>query len=545
MKTMNPRQSNSTRRWGGWVVLALACSTLRAGADPVITPSTLESPPPIASERPLRYHALVIGINDYAAANGQGWNKLSTARNDAQSLAEVLRQQYGFEVTSLLDGAATRAAIMEQLDQMSQLGEDDAVLIYFAGHGLYDEALGEGFWIPSDARKTTGQRLPKEDWIWNSTVTTIVGASKARHILIIADSCYGGSLFRGGLDEILAGDMTWYRNALAKSSRFLITSGDLEPVLDSGQEHGVFAESLLQFLQHPDKDVFAASEVGMALRNKVGALTGQMVRSGPLALAKNAGGEFIFIRNGATVDALLAPPPPAQDFRPEFAKLQDVALLANRGAVQSANLLLADVRGQNPAEPMGGILSTYLDPAAQNQQRDSLRALLARIQEQKRNPGQKNPDNAPRPLILACLGPTAQGGSTEAEGRALLYRLTLRSLLEEQSRITVVEREALESVLKEMEIGSSDLADPSAQLQLGRFLPAGFLLMGDVWPETGRDNLYLRIVDTETSQILASFSSHPDSSASLLETCRELAGKIAQTLQDKAGTSSPPPPSSH
>ena len=130
----------------------------------------------------------------------------------------------------------------------------------------------------------------------------------------------------------------------------------------------------------------------------------------------------------------------------------------------------------------------------------------------------------------------ARGGSTEAEGRALLYRLTLRSLLEEQSHITVVEREALESVLKEMEIGSSDLADPSAQLRLGRFLPAGFLLMGDVWPETGRDNLYLRIVDTETSRILASFSSHPDSSASLLETCRELAGEITQTLQDKAGT---------
>ena len=508
---------------------------LQTGADPGAAAS---APAP---ERPLRYQALVIGINDYAAANGQGWEKLSTARNDAQALADVLRRQYGFEVTTLLDGAATRAAIMEQLDRLSQLGENDAVLIYFAGHGLYDEALGEGFWIPGDARKTAGRRLTKEDWIWNSTVTTIVGASRARHVLIIADSCYGGSLFRGGLDEIIANDTTWYQNALAKPSRFLISSGDLEPVLDSGRQHGVFAETLLQFLEHPDRDVFAATEVGIALRNKVGALTGQMVRTGPLALAGHAGGEFIFIRNGSSLAALASPPPAAREFRPELDRLQDAALLANRGAVQSANLLLAEAQAQNPGEPMGDILTAYLDPAAQDQRRASLRALLARIQEQKQEPPSAESARAPRPLVLACLGPAAQGGGSAAEGRALLYRITLRSLLEEQAGVTVVEREALETILQEMELGSSNLADPSAQLQLGRLLPAGFLLMGDVWPDAGRDNLYLRIIDTETSRILASFSRQPDAAAPLLETCRTLAGEIAQILRDKTGPAPAPP----
>lgn len=506
---------------------------LRTGADPGAAAS---APAP---ERPLRYQALVIGINDYAAANGQGWDKLATARNDAQDLAEILRGQYGFEVTTLLDQAASRAAIMEQLDRLSQLGDHDAVLIYFAGHGLYDEALGEGFWIPGDARKTAGRRLTKEDWIWNSTVTTIVGASRARHVLIIADSCYGGSLFRGGLDELVAGDTTWYQNALAKPSRFLISSGDLEPVLDSGQQHGVFAETLLQFLQHPDRDVFAATEVGIALRTKVGALTGQMVRAGPLALAGHAGGEFVFIRNGGSLPALAAPPAAPREFRPELDRLQAAALLANRGAVQSANLLLADAQNEHPGEPMGEILTAYLDPAAQDQRRASLRALLARIKEQKQEPRTEESAREPRPLVLACLGPTAQGGGSAAEGRALLYRLTLRALLEEQADIAVVEREALETILQEMELGSADLADPAARLQLGRLLPAGFLLMGDVWPDAGQDNLYLRLVDTETSRILASFSRHPDTAASLLETCQTLAGEIAQRLRDKTRPDSP------
>lgn len=52
------------------------------------------------------YHALIIGINDY-----QHWPKLLWARDQATTLGEVLRQNYGFaDVRLLLDGQATRRA---------------------------------------------------------------------------------------------------------------------------------------------------------------------------------------------------------------------------------------------------------------------------------------------------------------------------------------------------------------------------------------------------------------------------------------------------
>jgi hypothetical protein len=47
------------------------------------------------------YHALVIGNNDY-----NHFDRLQTARNDAQAVADLLREEYGFTVQLILD--ATR-----------------------------------------------------------------------------------------------------------------------------------------------------------------------------------------------------------------------------------------------------------------------------------------------------------------------------------------------------------------------------------------------------------------------------------------------------
>ncbi|HDL77834.1 MAG TPA: caspase family protein, partial [Lentisphaerae bacterium] len=251
----------------------------------------------ITSIPPLRYHAIVIGIDSYADRGPEGWPDLANARADAEAIAATLRDEYDFDVTLLTDREATRERILSALDRLSNFGEQDAVLIYYAGHGFYDKRLGEGFWVPSDARRRVGDRWAKEDWIWNSTLTKVIDASRARHILVICDACYGGSLFRGDtVDESVEQDMTWYRRALAEPSRFLITSGDLEPVLDSGSGHSIFAQAVLNYLRFPDEPIFSASDLGLAIRRKVSALTGQMVRLGPLNVASHAGGEFVFLR---------------------------------------------------------------------------------------------------------------------------------------------------------------------------------------------------------------------------------------------------------
>jgi uncharacterized caspase-like protein len=81
------------------------------------------------------------------------------------------------------------------LGQLGHLREEllatDNLLIYYAGHGWNDEPAQEGYWLPIDA----DLRDPTQ-WISNSTVTAMVRAMPAKHVLVVSDSCYAGTLTR-------------------------------------------------------------------------------------------------------------------------------------------------------------------------------------------------------------------------------------------------------------------------------------------------------------------------------------------------------------
>lgn len=107
------------------------------------------------------YHALVIGNNDY-----QHVEKLKTAVADAEAVAKLLKEQYGFTVTVLKNG--TRAQMVSALSKYRRtLKASDNLLVYYAGHGYLDEAASEGYWFPVDARDDD-----EAQWISNGTITT-------------------------------------------------------------------------------------------------------------------------------------------------------------------------------------------------------------------------------------------------------------------------------------------------------------------------------------------------------------------------------------
>ena len=103
--------------------------------------------PPASAAANGRYYALVIGINHYARLPA-----LFTAVNDAESVASVLQSRYGFESRPLLDAAATRANIVDAVSSYRRnLGANDNLLIYYAGHGNFDKDAGRAYWLPVDA----------------------------------------------------------------------------------------------------------------------------------------------------------------------------------------------------------------------------------------------------------------------------------------------------------------------------------------------------------------------------------------------------------
>jgi hypothetical protein len=133
------------------------------------------------------YHALVIGNNNY-----RHLTRLKTAVNDASDVAEVLRRHYGFSVNLLLD--ATRAQILRALAKLrATLKFDDNLMIYYAGHGLLDDLGQQGYWLPVDAE----DGIPT-NWISTSDITVMLRAIRAKHAMVVADSCYSGTLVRAG-----------------------------------------------------------------------------------------------------------------------------------------------------------------------------------------------------------------------------------------------------------------------------------------------------------------------------------------------------------
>ncbi len=83
-----------------------------------------------------RYHALVIGNNDY-----RHLRKLTTAVGDAEAVATLLEEKYGFQVTKLIN--ATRRDITGAFNRLRQaLTEKDNLLVYYAGHGILDDEGG-------------------------------------------------------------------------------------------------------------------------------------------------------------------------------------------------------------------------------------------------------------------------------------------------------------------------------------------------------------------------------------------------------------------
>ncbi len=73
----------------------------------------------------------------------------------------------------------------------------------------------------------------------------------------------------------------------------------------------------------------------------------------------------------------------------------------------------------------------------------------------------------------------------------------------DRARFSAIERQHLESLLMELKLSQSGLVDENTALKMGRILAADCMLFGNVLERANSVEAYIRIVDCETSQILA------------------------------------------
>ncbi len=249
----------------------------------------------------LDYHAFVIGINNY----GANIPDLETSLNDSRALVDVLRHKYGFKnqnIIRLYDKAATRSAILRTLRELSiSLNKNDALLIYYAGHGIEDPATNCGYWIPADARPNA-----YETYISNADIRTYLRAIKARHIFLVSDSCFSGTLLS---QRAMPGDIDerFYAKKAKRRSRVVLTSGGNEPVMDAGRSgHSIFGYFFIKALKEYDRPYLIPTQIFMEVGPLVANNAPQTPQWGALREAMDEGGEIVFVNRQYRTSAFIS-----------------------------------------------------------------------------------------------------------------------------------------------------------------------------------------------------------------------------------------------
>lgn len=236
------------------------------------------------------YYALIIGIDDFEG----DWSPLRNAVNDAQSIQNLLEGKYQFHhIRTLYNEEATRENILEEFEWlMESLSEKDNLLIYYSGHGYYNEQLEKGFWVPVDAKTKS-----MHQYISNEQIRSFMGGIKAKHTLLVSDACFSGDIFRGETLSIPYVNSTkYYHKVYSLISRKALTSGGIEPVLDGGKDgHSVFGYYLLKSLESNQNKYLDAGELYNSIRIPVINNSEQTPGYNPVNNTGDEGGQFIFI----------------------------------------------------------------------------------------------------------------------------------------------------------------------------------------------------------------------------------------------------------
>ena len=241
------------------------------------------------------YRALIIGINDYKDSSIPD---LETPLNDAQTMAGLLKTKYGFVVKTLLNRKATKKAIYNALRNIAaEARPNDSVLIYYAGHGDLDRQYDDGWWIPVDAKG--GDPVTYLD---NIQVQKAMRNMNARHVLLISDSCYSGSLFGRGRAIPSVINSKYYLGLYNEKSRWGMTSGNKTPVADDGTGgHSVFAYQLIKELRKNSKKYLSTQELYTRIAPIVSNNAEQTPMCRPIRNTGDQGGEFVFIASSGAV----------------------------------------------------------------------------------------------------------------------------------------------------------------------------------------------------------------------------------------------------
>ncbi|MBI5364535.1 MAG: caspase family protein [Planctomycetes bacterium] len=248
---------------GGLVVLIAAAFGLRAalaggGESGSRGPEAIERGSRVAGTASTVYQAkyttsraLLIGIGEVYAKTGS--LPLPNAERDVGAIRAELEaiqaaRKEPWEIDSLLGPQATQDAIVTKLRALAALGgPDDKLFVYYAGHGELAGGTGQtGFVVPALAP------LANEDpqhvrWVPFSEFTDVFKNTRAKHVLVVMDCCYGGKVGEADAIAMRSSAPVFEEKFLRERAHVIITSGREDERVSDGPAggHSPFAQAFL------------------------------------------------------------------------------------------------------------------------------------------------------------------------------------------------------------------------------------------------------------------------------------------------------------
>lgn len=160
-----------------------------------------------------------------------------------------------------------------------------------------------------------------------------------------------------------------------------------------------------------------------------------------------------------------------------------------------------------------------------------VKELSQRYRSQKKIFTASSEDNwTSRPMVLSFVDFQETGSLSERDGMSIVLTTQLADELNASGRVQVVERVVIERLLEELNLGSSDLADPETALRLGQVLSAKVIGTGSLLHMPDGTLLSLRLIDTETTAIPKVINREISTDISLKKDIHKLNREILTTV---------------
>lgn len=190
-------------------------------------------------------YALLIATDKY-----DNWGDLVNPIDDAYALAKILEENYGFEVEIVENATVEEVWSTLRAYNERKFNPQDQLMIFFAGHGHYDETFGEGYVV---ATNSLNNDMGRSTYLSHNRLRGVIDNIPSEHILLTMDVCFGGTLDpilarSRGMNYTVSDEQVLLRK-FNKRTRKYLTSGGKEYVSDGiPGSHSPFMSKLLTAL---------------------------------------------------------------------------------------------------------------------------------------------------------------------------------------------------------------------------------------------------------------------------------------------------------